>query len=243
MKVVILAGGRGSRFGEETKHRPKPLVSVGERPILWHVLMFYAVAGYRDFIVATGYCGDMVREYLTALAAGPPEGPVDPGSLHIEVVDTGVSTPTGGRLRRIEPLLGRERFMLTWADGLADVNIRALEEFHAGHGRLATVTAAHPPPRFGRLALEGDRVVHYAEKPPNRFEWISGGFFVLEPRVLDYIASDETDWEREPLERLAADGQLMAFRHEGFWQCMDVASERDHLDRLWRQGAAPWKKW
>lgn len=243
MKVVILAGGLGSRLSEETAHRPKPLIQIGGRPILWHIMMHYAASGFRDFVVATGYKGEMVREYLDGVRVGVGPGAVEARGWRVEVVDTGPWTKTGGRLRQLAPLLRGETFFMTWADGVSDVDLRALLAFHRGHGRMATVTAVHPPPRFGRLTLDGDRVTVFAEKPEAPDEWVSGAFFVLEPSVLPYIAGDGTSWEHEPMERLVREGQLMAYRHDGFWQCMDTARDREVLESRWFENRAPWKIW
>ena len=233
MKVAILAGGRGSRLAEETADRPKPMVEVGGKPLLWHIMMHYAHYGFREFVVALGYHGQYVRDHLPAHA---------PAAWSIDFVDTGETTDTGGRIKRLGPALGEGTFMLTWGDGVSDVDLGALLAFHRAHGRLATVTAVRPPPRFGRLTLEGDRVVGFAEKPDPGESWINGAFFVLEPGALGYIEGDGSRWEHEPVENLAADGQLMAFRHEGFWRCMDAVRDRDVLEELWR-GEAPWRIW
>lgn len=243
MKVVILAGGLGSRLWEETTRRPKPLVTIAGRPILWHVMMSYAIAGFRDFVVATGYMGEMIERYFVNLKAGVAPGAEEARDWRVSVVDTGPQTSTGGRIRRLGHLLDRDTFMLAWSDGLANVDPRTALAFHRAHGRLATITAVHPPPRFGRLALDGDRVTGYMEKPVDHNDWISGGLFVLEPQVLGYISGDHTEWEREPLDRLTRENQIMAFRHEGFWQCMDTAADRDRLETLWRSGGAPWRTW
>ena len=235
MKVAILAGGRGERMGAETRDRPKPMVEVGGRPLLWHVMRHYAHHGHRHFAIALGYRGDVVRRYFRdepSLTAG----------LRVDLVDTGPDTNTGGRLRRLAGHLRDGTFFLTWGDGLADVDLDALLAFHRGHGRLATVTAVHPPPRFGSLALEGDRVTRFREKAETS-EWINGAFFALEPGVLDYVEGDEVAWEAQPMTRLCAEGELMAYRHTGFWRCVDTPRERDALEELWKSGAAPWATW
>src|SRR6266545_5502661 len=210
MKVAILAGGLGSRLAEETDVRPKPMVEIGGRPILWHIMRYYAAFGFREFAVALGYKGSVARSWF----ASHPELTDD---WYIDLVDTGENTNTGGRIKRLAPVVGGEgTFMCTWGDGLGTVDLDALVAFHKDHGRLATLTAVRPPVRFGHMELDGDRVVEFSEKPPASEGWINGAFFVFEPGVFDYIAGDDTQFEKEPLERLAADDQLMAFRHEGF---------------------------
>lgn len=254
MNVVILAGGHGTRLGEETSVRPKPMVEVGGKPLLWHIMNIYASHGFKSFIVACGYKGEVIKEYFhnffihnsdhvfnlrdgsrRVLNSQTPD-------WEIGVVDTGLSTMTGGRVLRLKSCLN-SRFMVTYGDGVANIDIRALVAFHRAHGRLATVTAVRPPARFGGLSLEGDRVADFSEKPQTGEGWINGGFFVFEPPVLDYIQGDQTSLEREPLERLAHDGQLMAFRHAGFWQPMDTLREKQILESLWAGGKAPWKTW
>jgi glucose-1-phosphate cytidylyltransferase len=255
MKVAILAGGRGSRLAEETSVRPKPMVEIGGRPILWHILMHYDHFGFREFVIALGYLGEHIKKYIVdycSLSTGlrvdfkmgkvaPHEGPFR--DWVVDLVDTGQRTQTGGRIKLLAPYLGDETFMLTWGDGVSDMDLHALLAFHRSHGKLATVTAVHPPARFGRLDLDGDRVAAFAEKPHVPQAWINGAFFVLEPGVFDYIDGDDSHFEREPMERLAVDGELMAFRHEGFWQCMDVLRDKVYLERLWEPGSAPWKLW
>jgi glucose-1-phosphate cytidylyltransferase len=261
VKVAILAGGLGTRMGEETALRPKPMVEIGGRPILWHIMRYYACHGFRDFVVALGHRGDVIRRYATdfaALAGGHLAIDYDRRSIRatpaaddawpmegwtLELRETGRDTNTGGRIRRLRDTIGRNRFMLTWGDGLSDVDLHALLAFHRAHGRLVTMTAVRPPPRFGHLALEGDRVAAFEEKPARAEGWINGAFFVCEPEVFDVIDADETQFEREPLQRLAREGQLMAYRHEGFWQCMDTPRDRDLLEQLWAGGRAPWKIW
>ncbi|MFN7977675.1 MAG: glucose-1-phosphate cytidylyltransferase [Vicinamibacterales bacterium] len=255
MKAVILAGGKGTRIAEETVTRPKPMVEIGGRPLLWHLMSIYAAQGVNDFVVACGYRGEFIKEYFASfflhhsdftinlkdgtrdlLGASAPD-------WRVSVVDTGLETMTGGRIRRLRPLLQGETFMATYGDGLGAVDLRALLAFHRAHGRIATVTAVRPPARFGNLAIEGDRVREFAEKPQTGEGWINGGFFVFEPALFDYIADDTTSLEQGPLERIAAEGQLMAFRHEGFWQPMDTVRERQLLESLWASGDAPWKLW
>lgn len=255
MRVVILAGGRGTRLAEETATRPKPMVEIGGRPILWHLMRFYAAHGYKEFVVACGYKGEMIKGYFRDIVAHDSDFIVNLSSGAIETVnaspldwsvglfDTGLHAMTGGRLKRLESRLRSGPFMCTYGDGLSDVDLGALVRFHRAHGKLATVTAVHPPARFGGLSLEGDRVQAFTEKPQAEGGWINGGFFVFEPGIFDYLEGDDTILEREPLERLAADGQLMAFRHDGFFQPMDTIRERDLLESLWSGGNPPWKIW
>lgn len=255
MKVAILAGGYGSRLAEETEVKPKPMVEIGGRPILWHIMMLYAHHGFEQFVIALGYKGEVIKKYMvdycslhSNLTVNLKNGEV---TVHdgpkqdwtVELVDTGVQTQTGGRIRRLAPHLGNETFMLTWGDGLSDVDLHALLRFHRSHGKLATVTAVRPPARYGYMKFEDDRVIEFTEKPQIGEGWINGAFFVLEPGAIDYIDGDDTVWEREPLERLAHDGQLMAYRHTSFWQCMDTLREKYLLESLWQGGSAPWKLW
>lgn len=255
VKTVILAGGFGSRLAEETVVRPKPMVEIGGKPILWHIMKIYSSYGFSEFIIALGYKGEVIKEYFLNFYALNNDLTIDLSTgqtvIHdgnqphwkVHLVDTGLRTQTGGRLKRLAPWIGRETFMMTYGDGVADIDIRRLVEFHRSHGKLATVTAVRPPARFGGLSFDGDLVVRFVEKPQAGEGWINGGFFVLEPGVLDYIEGDETVWEREPLERLAADGQLVAYKHEGFWQPMDTLREKQLLEALWESGKAPWKVW
>jgi glucose-1-phosphate cytidylyltransferase len=255
MKVGILAGGVGSRLSEETVVKPKPMVEIGGRPILWHIMMHYATYGFKDFVIALGYKGEVIKRYMADYCALESDMTVDLGTgrveLHgrhrqdwrVELIDTGQHTGTGGRIKRLVPYMGGETFFMTWGDGVSTVNLRELLAFHKRHGKIATVTAVRPPARFGRLDLEGDRVARFAEKPQLEEGWINGAFFVLEPEVADYIEDDSTMFEQGPLERLAKDGQLMAFRHEGFWQCMDTLRDKVRLEQLWESGKAPWKIW
>jgi glucose-1-phosphate cytidylyltransferase len=256
MKVAILAGGVGTRIQEETEAKPKPMVEIGGKPMLWHIMKIYSHQGFGDFVVALGYKGDYVKRYMVDYASltgdltiGLREGRVevhgngDRDDWNVALVDTGQTTNKGGRIKRLAPYLGDATFMLTWGDGVSDIDLRRLLEFHRAHGKLATLTAVRPPARFGHIELDGDVVTEFSEKPQAREGWINGAFFVLEPQVLDYIDGDETEWEKEPLERLAADRQLMAYRHEGFWQCMDTLRDRKLLEQLWDTGDAPWKLW
>ena len=256
MKTIILAGGLGSRLSEETALKPKPMVEIGGKPILWHIMNIYGCYGIDEFIVALGYKGEVIKEYFLNFYALNNDLTLDLAtggtSIHdgrqprwkVHLVDTGASTQTGGRVRRLAKWLGDDKtFMMTYGDGVADVDIRALLRFHESHGKLATVTTVRPPARFGGIVFDGQRVAEFTEKPQTGEGWINGGFFVLDRRVIDYVDGDETLWERDPMERLAADGQLMAFRHEGFWQPMDTARERKLLEELWAGGTAPWKLW
>jgi glucose-1-phosphate cytidylyltransferase len=253
MKVAILAGGPGSRLGEEIELKPKPMVEIGGKPILWHILMHYAHYGHEDFLIALGYRGEVIKKYMldycalnrdlsVSLKTGKVKmnGGAVPDWM-VELVDTGMKTQTGGRIKRLAPYLGNETFVLTWGDGVSDINLRDLLTFHRSHGKLATLTAVRPTARLGHLEMEGDHVVEFSRKP--REGWINGAIFVLEPEVLDFIDGDDTRFEKEPLERLAAAGQLMAYRHPAFWQCMDTIREKKYLEELWESGNAPWKTW
>jgi glucose-1-phosphate cytidylyltransferase len=258
MKVGILAGGVGSRLAEETVVRPKPMVEIGGRPILWHIMMHYSTYGLSEFVIALGYKGEYIKRYMADYCALAPDlrvslksgrverrGNGDHGGQDwvVDLIDTGQKTNTGGRIKRLRSHLGDGTFMLTWGDGVSNINLAELLEFHRRHGRIATVTAVRPPARFGRLELDGARVARFDEKPLAGEAWINGAFFVLEPRVFDYIDGDDTQFEREPLENLARDGQLMAYQHNGFWQCMDTVRDRVRLESLWAGGDAPWKIW
>lgn len=255
MKTIILAGGLGTRLAEETSARPKPMVEIAGRPMLWHIMNIYARHGFKDFVVACGYRGDIIKEYFANFAIHNNDLQIDlktgktqilnsaTPDWNITLADTGLETLTGGRLRRLKPWLGQQTFMLTYGDGLANINLPELVAFHRAHKKLATVTAVPPAPRFGSLELAGEKVCRFSEKPRHSEDWINGGFFVFEPAVLDYIEGDATSLERAPLERLAADGQLMAYRHDGFWHAMDTLRDKIYLDSLWRDGNAPWKTW
>ena len=255
MKAVILAGGLGTRLSEETQIRPKPMVEIGGHPILWHIMKIYAHHGVRDFVVCLGYKGYVIKEYFanyfihhSDVTFHLAENRVDVHERkaepwHVTLVDTGERTQTGGRLKRVRSYVGDEPFCMTYGDGLSDVDIGAAIRFHAAHGRLATLTAVAPPGRFGMLTLEDRRITGFREKPPGDGARINGGFFVLSPKVLDYIDGDSTPWERQPMERLASEGQLSAFIHDGFWQPMDHLRDKTHLEDLWSTGAAPWKIW
>ncbi|HEX2980160.1 MAG TPA: glucose-1-phosphate cytidylyltransferase [Anaerolineaceae bacterium] len=255
MKVAILAGGYGSRLAEETEVKPKPMVEIGGRPILWHIMMHYACYDLNDFVIALGYKGEVIKKYIVdycnlhsnlTVKVKNGEVLVHDGPAQdwtVELVDTGMRTQTGGRIKRLAPYIGNETFMLTWGDGVSDVNLNDLLAFHRAHGKLATVTAVRPPARYGYMNFDGDKVVEFNEKPQIGEGWINGAFFVLEPQIFDYIDGDNIVWEREPLERLARDGQLMAYKHTSFWQCMDTLREKHYLESLWEAGNAPWKTW
>ncbi len=255
MKVAILAGGFGTRLSEETDNRPKPMVEIGGRPILWHIMMYYSSFGFRDFVIALGYRGEVIKRFMAEYAAlhcnlvvKVRTGEVVKAENHtpdwtVELIDTGQRTLTGGRIKRLAPYLNHDTFMLTWGDGVANVPLDDLLAFHRAHGKLATLTAVRPPARFGHLELNGSQIADFSEKPQTKEGWINGAFFVLEPGVMDYISGDETIWEREPMERLARDGQLMAYQHQDFWQCMDTLRDKRLLEQLWDSGKAPWKVW
>jgi glucose-1-phosphate cytidylyltransferase len=255
VKTVILAGGFGSRISEHSESRPKPMIEIGAHPIIWHIMKIYASHGFKDFVVACGYKGEFIKEYFhnffirnTDYTVNLSDGSerfvrTDAPDWTISVVDTGLHTMTGGRLKRLADWLDGPRFMCTYGDGVGDVPISKLMEFHRAHGRLATITAVRPPARFGGLVLDGDRVTEFSEKPQSGEGWINGGFFVFERAVLDYMGDDSSVLEREPLERLAREGQLVAYRHDGFWQPMDTVREKRILDSLWESGNAPWKSW
>ncbi len=257
MKVGILAGGAGTRLAEETETRPKPMVEIGGRPILWHIMRHYAHFGHDEFAIALGYKGDYIKKWfkdfsllegsitirtrtgeITGRAGNAPDWTV-------HLVDTGLKTLTAGRIKQFQPFMGDDTFMLTWGDGVADVDLDELVAFHRGHGKLATMTAVRPPARYGHLEFRGDQICQFTEKPQTAEGWINGAFFVLEPGVFDYIEGDGADmmWEQDPLEKLAAAGELMAYRHHSFWQCMDTLREKHLLQSLWDSGSPPWKLW
>jgi glucose-1-phosphate cytidylyltransferase len=255
--VAILAGGLGTRLSEETALKPKPLVEIGGKPVIWHVMKHYDTYGMNEFAIALGYKKEAVIRYFLDLHAlnrdltvRTRDGSV---SFHdentdldwtIHLVDTGPDTSTGGRIKRLRPYLGSGTFMLTWCDGISNVNLTELLAFHRAHGKLATMTVVRAPSRFGFVEMGGDRNVRrFTEKPEHGDGWINGAFFVLEPAIFDYIAGDETMWEREPLEKLAADGELVGFQHSSFWQCMDTLREKTLLEEMWSNGKAPWKTW
>ncbi len=254
-KAVILAGGLGTRLAEETDTRPKPMVEIGGMPIIWHIMKLYSAYGIDEFIICLGYKGYLIKEYFANyylhLADVTFDMATNTQTLHkskvenwkVTLVDTGNETMTGGRLKRVRDYIGSDTFCLTYGDGVADIDIRALVQFHESHGKLATVTAVRPPGRFGALDMVGDSVRGFQEKPMGDNGWINGGFFVLSPAVIDRIGGDEIVWEREPLESLAQQGELQAYRHEGFWQPMDTLRDKRTLEQLWLEGRAPWRIW
>ena len=253
--VGILCGGFGTRLSEMTELIPKPMVEIGGYPILWHIMKIYAAHGFDEFVLMLGYKGGVIKDYFVnyrhrscsltvRLASGAVElhdGDMEGWTVHL--LDTGLNTQSGGRVKRAAPFIGKRTFMLTYGDGVSDVDIRSLVAFHRNHGKLATVTAVRPPSRFGGLSFSGDLVTRFEEKPQIGEGWINGGFFVLEPGVAEYVDGDETVWERKPLERLAAEGQLVAYRHDAYWQPMDTLRDVRLLESLWQQGNAPWKVW
>ena len=253
MKVLILAGGLGTRLAEETEVKPKPMVEVGEHPIVWHIMKSYAHYGFNEFFLALGYKGEVIKRYFldhyslggslrVNLASGLVEDlEKDTEDWTVHLMDTGQQTQTGGRIKRLEPWLKDATFLATYGDGVCDVDIRKVLEFHKSHGKIATVTAVRPPARFGGLVFEGDLVREFSEKPQIGEGWINGGFFVFEPQIFDYLDGDSSILELAPLERLANERQLAAYRHEGFWQCMDTLREKKLLETLWQSGKAPWK--
>jgi len=254
MKVVILAGGYGTRLSEETALLPKPMIDIGGRPLLWHLMKMFSLHGLNEFVVALGYKGDVIKRYFLQYPDIGSDLRIELGSgrterqgsvredWNVELVNTGQDTMTGGRLRRLRDRLG-ETFVFTYGDGLSTIDLTKLLEFHRSHGKLATVTAVQPPSKFGVLQLEGNAVVKFNEKPADANAYINGGFFVLEPEAIDYIEGDETTWEREPCEALAGDGQLRAYVHDGYWRCVDTLHELRVLRNAWDRGKAPWKTW
>ena len=254
MKVVILAGGMGTRLAEETAVRPKPMVEIGGRPIIWHIMKHYAHYGFKEFIVALGYKSEVIKSYFHDYYCMNGDITIDLSDGRVEVhnsgkedwtvhlVETGLLTNTGGRIKRLANRVGEETFMLTYGDGVSNVDLGRLLEFHRSHGKMVTVTAVRPPARFGSMNFQGDRVTEFLEKPLTGEGWINGGFFVLEPGIFDYIRSDVA-WEQEPLRDIAADGEMMAYRHDDFWQCMDTYRELKLLEKYWANGEAPWKVW
>lgn len=254
MKAVILAGGLGTRISEESHLKPKPMIEIGGKPILWHIMKIYSHHGINDFIICLGYRGYAIKEYFANYFLHTSDVTFDMSKNQMEVhvrhaepwrvtlVDTGVDTMTGGRLARVRSYLGDETFCFTYGDGVADLDVRASIDFHRSHGRQATVTAIQPPGRYGALRMEADAVRNFQEKPAGDGSWINGGFFVLEPGIFDHIDGDQTSWESEPLQSLTQQDQLRAFRHDGFWQAMDTLRDKNQLEELW-QGKAPWKVW
>lgn len=252
MKVIILAGGFGVRLSEYTESIPKPMVTIGGRPILWHIMNHFAAYNYKDFYLALGYKAEMVKEYFlhyrslnsdfrVSLDSGDVKyHQTDTVDWQVTMVDTGQQSMTGGRVKRIQPYIGNERFLLTYGDGLSNVDLGELMKFHESHGKMVTVTAVHPSARFGELDIDDDKVRSFKEKPQTGQGWINGGFFVIEPEFFDFIEDDQSILEQEPLEKVTAAGELMAFRHDGYWQCMDTKRDRDTLEELWRSGNPPW---
>jgi glucose-1-phosphate cytidylyltransferase len=255
MKVVILAGGAGTRLAEETVTKPKGMVEIGGRPLLWHIMKHYEQYGFHDFVIALGYKGDVIKRYMldyytmsSNLRIDTQTGRVDildqnRPSWQVELIDTGLHTQTGGRIKRLAPYLGNEPFMLTWSDGVSNINLQDLLAFHRSHGKLATLTAVYPVARFGYLDLVNNTVAAFHEKLQTREGWINGAFFVLEPGIFDYIDDDETSWEHVAMARLAEAGELMAYRHTSFWRCMDTLHDKRTLEQIWQTGNAPWKVW
>ena len=258
MKVVILCGGKGTRLREETEYRPKPLVNIGGKPILWHIMKTYSAYGLHDFILCLGYKGEMIKDYFVNYDLLNSDFTIHLGSKRIttdnvvhdeanwrvSLVDTGLDTMTGGRLARVRKYIEPdENFVLTYGDGVSDVNVAQLIEFHHRSGRIATLTGVHPMGRFGELAIDGDTVREFAEKPPSNHTWINGGYLVLNRRIFDYLAGDDCILERTPLERLSAEGQLGVYRHPGYWQCMDTLRDMEMLNHEWASGRPPWKVW
>jgi len=253
MKVIILAGGFGTRLSEYTELIPKPMVLVGGKPILWHVIQRYASFGHKDFYIALGYKSEVIKEYFLKFNSINSDFSIDmySGELKthnnnsldwkVTLVDTGQDSMTGGRVKRMQPYIGDEPFMLTYGDGVADINVDALVKFHENHGKMVTVTAVHPVARFGELKIDRDCVKSFKEKPQVTRGWINGGFFVCQPQIFDLIQDDQTVLEAEPLEQAASMGELMAYKHEGFWQCMDTKRDKDLLEELWSTNKAPWK--
>jgi glucose-1-phosphate cytidylyltransferase len=258
MKVAILAGGHGTRLAEETQIRPKPMVEIGGLPILWHIMMHYSQFGHDEFAIALGYKGEYIKKYFAdyyvlngnlTVSMNPDDGFAlqtharSHPKWRVDLIETGHETLTGGRIKRLGPYLGDETFMLTWGDGVSDVDLDKLLAFHRSHGKLATVTAVRPPARYGHMMFDGDRVTKFSEKPQTAEGWINGAFFVLEPEVLEYIDGDMVMFEHAPMERLARDGELMAYKHEGFWACMDTLRDKQTLESLWQSGNRPWATW
>ncbi len=255
MKVVILAGGFGTRLSEETDFRPKPMVEIGQKPVLWHIMKLYSTYGFNEFVICLGYKGYLLKEWFANYFLHNSDVTIEIKTnktiVHntktedwiVSLVNTGLNTQTGGRIKRVKEYLTDEPFMFTYGDGLGDVNINELVKFHKNHGKLATMTSVQPPGRFGSIKVKENKITHFYEKPEGDGFWINGGFFVLEPEVIDYIDGDETAWEKKPLENLAKDGQLMTYKHRGFWKPMDTLRDNRELNYLWNSKKAPWKIW
>jgi len=250
---MLLAGGFGTRLSEYTEMLPKPMVAIGGKPILWHIMNTYASFGHKDFYIALGYKAQLIKEYFLNYQSLNADFTVDLANGSVEtfsnssidwrvtLVDTGLNSMTGGRVKRLQSFIGNETVMLTYGDGLADINIDALLKFHKSHGKMVTVSAVHPSARFGELGLEGEKVISFEEKPQTTQGWINGGYFVIEPEFFEFIEGDDTILERAPLERVAEMGELMSYQHDGYWQCMDTKRDKDHLEELWKGGSAPWR--
>jgi len=256
MKVAILAGGLGTRLQEETQIKPKPMVEIGGRPILWHIMKIYSHFGFKEFVIALGYRGGIIKDYFlnyrtrdSNLVIDLKSGDTKVSSAHdvedwkVHLIDTGVDTMTGGRIKRVAEYLGDEPFMVTYGDGIADINVKAILDLHQKEKRIATVSAVRPPARFGQIRLDNTKVIGFAEKPQADSGWINGGFFVLDSKIKNYIKDDETVFEREPLEKLAQEGMLSSYQHDGFWQCMDTVRDVELLQSLWATQSAPWRIW
>lgn len=255
MKAVILAGGLGTRLSEETDKVPKPMVDIGGKPMLWHIMNIFSAGGINDFCIASGYKSEVIKEYFYNFHFHHSDLSVDmrrnkttyknkrSPAWVVDIIDTGEKTMTGGRLKRLKPLLNNETFMMTYGDGVADIDVRQVLKFHKNHGKKATITAVRPPARFGGLEFDGDKIISFREKPQVGEGWINGGFMVLDPGVFEYIYGDETIFEASPLEKLCEDGELMAYKHEGFWQPMDTLREKQLIEDLWQSENAPWKIW
>jgi glucose-1-phosphate cytidylyltransferase len=254
VKVIILAGGFGTRLSEYTETIPKPMVTVGGRPILWHIMRTYAYFGHKDFYLALGYKAESIKEYFlnyrslnSDFTVDLSSGTVEPHQIEkidwrVTLVHTGLESMTGGRVKRLQSFIGNETFMLTYGDGVSDIDLDALLKFHKSHGKMVTVSAVHPSARFGELEMEGQKVVTFQEKPQTNQGWINGGYFIIEPEFFELIKGDKTILERDPLEKVAAMGELMSFNHDGYWQCMDTKRDRDTLEELWAENRAPWRK-
>jgi glucose-1-phosphate cytidylyltransferase len=255
LKVAILAGGLGTRLAEETEIKPKPMIEIGGLPILLHIMKIYSFYGFNEFVIALGYKGEYIKHYMSDYCRLQGNLSIDFGKGDIStsqkkdldwivhLVETGKNSQTGGRIKRLQPYLKDSTFMLTWGDGVSDININDLIRFHKSHGKLATITAVRPPARYGRMKFSENKVIEFSEKSQIEEGWINGAFFVLEPNIFDYIEGDNTVWEHEPLENLTKDGELMAYKHDSFWQCMDTFREKYILEKMWETGKAPWKVW
>ncbi len=255
MKTVILAGGTGSRLPTDREIKPKPMIEIGGKPILWHIMMYYAHHNFKDFAIALGFKGELIKKYIVDYAAlnsnlsvnlrtGQVQTETDyKPDWTVNLVNTGIATQTGGRLKRLRPYLGENPFMLTWGTSVSDINLQDMLTFHQSHGKLATMAIVRPPARYGHLVFQGDRVTSFTEKPQTAEGWINSGIFVLEPGIFDYIDDDQTVWEEEPLQRLAGDGQLMAYEHDGFWKALDTLRDQHTLEQMWEQGDTPWAVW